>query len=280
MADRLAEQIKAFGGTILNRQEVEQFIFEDKNLTGVKTKTGESFFADNFISNAHPTTTMKWVPEGKIKKSYRKRMSNLKNTLPAFSLHLILKRNTVKYRNYNYSYYKNKDVWYASSYDEKNWPEHYLIHFPAKTKNPEYVDDVTILTHMKYKEVEKWKDLPFKRRGAEYENFKKDKAEKLLDFVAEKFPEFKENLEDYYVATPLAFKDYLGTPTGSMYGKERDYQKPLESTISHRTKIPNLFLTGQNLNLHGMLGVSLSSLITAGEFVGLKKLLKEVRETF
>jgi all-trans-retinol 13,14-reductase len=65
-----------------------------------------------------------------------------------------------------------------------------------------------------------------------------------------------------------------------MYGKERDYQRPLESTISHRTKIPNLYLTGQNLNLHGMLGVSLSSLITAGEFVGLKKLLKEVRETF
>jgi all-trans-retinol 13,14-reductase len=280
MADRLAEQIKDFGGTILNRQEVEQFVFDDKYLTGVKTKTGDTFYADNFISNAHPTTTMKWIPEGKIKKSYRKRMSKLKNTLPAFSLHLILKSDTVKYRNYNYSYYKNKDVWYASSYDEKNWPEHYLIHFPPKTKDPEFVDDVTILTHMKYAEVEKWKDLPLKRRGVEYEAFKKEKAEKLLDFVAEKFPEFKENLESYYVATPLAFKDYLGTPTGSMYGKERDYQRPLESTISHRTKIPNLYLTGQNLNLHGMLGVSLSSLITTGEFVGLKKLLKEVRETF
>ncbi len=279
LADRLAEQIKEFGGTVLNRKEVVSFIFDDKELKGVETASGERFFADNIISNAHPSTTMNWIPEGKIKKSYRKRMSNLKNTLAAFSLHLILKPGTVKYRNYNYSVYKNSDVWYASSYDEKKWPEHYLVHWPAKSKDPEYVDDVTILTHMKYEEVEKWKDLPLKRRGAEYEAFKNQKAEKLLDFVAEKFPEFKENLETYYVATPLAFRDYLGTPTGSMYGKERNYLRPLESTISHKTKIPNLYLTGQNLNLHGMLGVSLSSLITAGEFVGLKELLKEVRET-
>ena len=279
LADRLAEQIKSYGGTVINRQEVKEFIFDDKKLTGVKTASGEEFYADNFISNAHPTTTMSWIPEGKIKKSYRKRLTSLKDTLSAFSLHLILKPNKVKYRNFNYNFYKNSDVWYASSYDEKEWPEHYFVHWPANTKNPKYVDNVTVLTHMKYEEVEKWSSLPIKRRGEEYEKFKKDKAEKLINLVARQFPEFKENLETYYVATPLSFKDYIGTPSGSMYGTERDYRRAFESYISHKTKIPNLFLTGQNLNLHGMLGVSLSSLITAGEFVGLKKLLKEVRET-
>ena len=280
IADRLAEQIKDFGGTIFNRQEVEEFLFDEKEIAGVRTSSGECFYADNFISNAHPATTMGWIPEGKIKKSYRKRMVNLKNTLSAFTLHLILKPDTVKYRNFNYSVYKNKDTWYASSYDEKKWPEHYLVHWPPNTKDPEFVDSVSIMTHMKYEEVEKWKDQPLKRRDESYQQFKKEKAEKLLDFVSEQFPEFRENLETYYVSTPLAFKDYIGTPTGSMYGKERDFNKPLESTIPPRTKISNLFLTGQNLNLHGMLGVSLSSLITAGEFVGLKDLLREVRETF
>jgi len=278
LADRLAEEIKNFGGTIFNRQKVEKFIFDDKKLTGLLTTSGQEFFADNFISNAHPTTTMQWITEGKIKKSYRKRLTGLKNTLSAFSLHLILKPNKVKYRNFNYNFYKNSDVWYASTYNEEHWPEHYFVHWPSDLKNPEYVDNVTILTHMKFEEVEKWKNLPIKRRGEEYENFKKRKAEKLINLVAKQFPEFKENLETYYAATPLSFKDYIGTPFGSMYGTERDFQRPLESYISHKTKIPNLFLTGQNLNLHGMLGVSLSSLITSGEFVGLKKLLKEIRE--
>ena len=279
IADRLVEQIRSFGGTVFTRQEVEQFLFEDKKLVGVKTKTGDTFFADYFISNAHPTTTMQWIPEGKIKKNYRKRLNSLKDTLSAFSLHLILKPGRVKYHNYNYSAYKNNSVWYASTYNEEKWPEHYFIHWPAEKLNPEFVDNVTILTHMKYEEVEKWKDLPLKHRGEEYERFKKEKAEKLLDFAAQRFPEFKEHLETYYVATPLSFKDYLGTPTGSMYGTERDYNRPLDSYISHRTKLPNLFLTGQNLNLHGMLGVSLSSIITSGEFIGVNKLLKEIRET-
>lgn len=280
VADKLAKQIRNFGGTILNKHQVEEFIFDGRKLTGVKTIDGKIFFGDSFISNAHPTTTMRWIPEGKIKKPYRKRLTGLKNTLSAFSLHLILKPNTVKYRNYNYNFYKNNNVWYASTYDEAKWPEHYFVHWPAITLNPEYVDNVTVLTHMKYEEVKKWIDLPIKNRGGEYEQFKKDKAEKLLELVAQKFPEFKENLETYYTATPLSFKNYLGTPTGSMYGTERNYKRPYDSYISHKTKIPNLFLTGQNLNLHGMLGVSLSSLITSGEFVGLKKLLKEVREDF
>ena len=280
IAEKLATQIQDFGGAIITRQQAKEFVFDEDKLTGVKTTSGETFYGDNFISNAHPTTTMSWIPEGKIKKTYRKRLTGLKDTLSAFSLHLIVKPGTVKYRNYNYNFYKNSDVWYASTYDEKKWPEHYFIHWPADTLNPEYVDNVTLLTHMKYEEVEKWSSLPIKRRGETYEQFKKEKAEKLLNLVAKQFPEFKENLETYYVATPLSFKDYLGTPTGSMYGTERNFQRPFDSYISHKTKIPNLYLTGQNLNLHGMLGVSLSSLITSGEFVGLKKLLKEVRDTF
>jgi len=61
-----------------------------------------------------------------------------------------------------------------------------------------------------------------------------------------------------------------------MYGTLRDSNNPVGSYISPRSKISNLFFTGQNLNLHGMLGVSLSSILTCGEFVGVNNLLKEI----
>jgi all-trans-retinol 13,14-reductase len=61
-----------------------------------------------------------------------------------------------------------------------------------------------------------------------------------------------------------------------MYGIIRDSRNPVKSQIMPKTRIPNLFLTGQNLNLHGMLGVIMSSFVTAGEFIDINKLIKDV----
>lgn len=44
-----------------------------------------------------------------------------------------------------------------------------------------------------------------------------------------------------------------------------------------RTPIPNLFLTGQNLSLHGILGVSVTSFFTCAEILGMKTVTKDFR---
>jgi all-trans-retinol 13,14-reductase len=63
-----------------------------------------------------------------------------------------------------------------------------------------------------------------------------------------------------------------------MYGISMDYKSPMATYVAPRTKIPNLFFTGQNVSLHGMLGVSMSSLVTCGELLGLNNLIKEINE--
>jgi len=131
---------------------------------------------------------------------------------------------------------------------------------------------------MKFEEVEKWKDLPQGKRGEEYEAWKVLKAERLISLVSEQFPELKGNVKGYNVSTPLSLRDYIGTPDGGIYGTIKDYNRPLASYVGPRTKIPNLFFTGQNVNLHGMLGVSLTSLLTCGEFIGLNRLIDEINE--
>ena len=78
-------------------------------------------------------------------------------------------------------------------------------------------------------------------------------------------------------STPLTWRDYTGTPDGSMYGVRKEYSRPLETTILPRTKIPHLFFTGQNTNLHGILGVTIGAVMTCGEIVGLETLLKKIR---
>jgi all-trans-retinol 13,14-reductase len=38
--------------------------------------------------------------------------------------------------------------------------------------------------------------------------------------------------------------------------------------LSAKTPIPNLYLTGQSLTLHGLLGVTMTSLFTVSEIIG------------
>ncbi len=127
---------------------------------------------------------------------------------------------------------------------------------------------------MRYEEVEQWS----KDRGPAYEDWKEKKAKQLILLASEQFPQLKGNIDDMITATPLTYEDYIGTPQGAMYGTDRDFHNPMASYVFPRTKIPNLFFTGQNINLHGMLGVSISSLLSCGEIVGLHELIKEINE--
>ena len=79
------------------------------------------------------------------------------------------------------------------------------------------------MTYMRYEDVAKWKDTfntdtVDKERGADYEAFKKEKAELLLNVVSKKFPGLRGCIRSCYVATPLTYRDYQGTGDGSMYG--------------------------------------------------------------
>ncbi|MCF6169777.1 MAG: NAD(P)/FAD-dependent oxidoreductase [Bacteroidales bacterium] len=276
VANALADTIQKNGGEVLTGKKASQFVFEGDKMVALETADGERFYAGDFISNVHPAATMDMLATGRIKKSFRNRMNKLPSTHSAFGLHLNLKKDSVKYFNYNYQYFKHGDVWFASAYNEKKWPEHYFLHTSPLTGNDEYVSCVGLLTHMRFEEVEQWAQLPINNRGKDYEAWKQEKSEKMIELVGQQFPEIKENIVAHTASTPLTYRDYIGTHDGSMYGTSRDYRNPMGSYVSPRTKIPNLYFTGQNLNLHGMLGVSLSSLLTCGEFVSLRELINEI----
>jgi all-trans-retinol 13,14-reductase len=46
--------------------------------------------------------------------------------------------------------------------------------------------------------------------------------------------------------------------------------------LTPRTPVPNLLLTGQSLNLHGVLGVSVTAFFTCAEILGMEKAVEEL----
>jgi all-trans-retinol 13,14-reductase len=281
IADRLAESIIAQGGVIMKNMEVEQFEMDknDGHIERIKLANTEYIYGKYFISNIHPLLTFAKIKSRLVRKAFLSRINSIEHSIGIFSLYIVMKENSYKYFNYNYYHYESgESTWGTKIYDKTIWPGGFMLYTPASSYSLEYADCVNVITYMKYEELKQWENTTVENRGDDYKAFKIKKAELLLDLIEKRFPGFRSQVKTYYTSTPLTYRDYTGTVKGSIYGIMKDCNNPLNSFLIPRTKIPNLYLTGQNINLHGVLGVSVGSIITCGEFVGSKYLFNKINK--
>ena len=97
-----------------------------------------------------------------------------------------------------------------------------------------------------------------------------------MQFLGECGAEIEGKIAYTLATTPLSYRDFTGTCEGSAYGLVKDCSNPLLSMVSPRTRLGNLFFTGQNVNVHGVMGVTLSSIMTCSEFLGQEYLTKKI----
>lgn len=278
----LAKKIREAGGEIIRHCEIKKIQVENERVVYAEAADGRKFEGDIFISNIHPSKTMEITHTHLIKNIYRKRLAGLEHTISSFILHVVFKKDSFPYINHNYYYHKEGEIWNLADYTEDNWPLHYALFVQPTSSDSVFSDSMTILTYMRYEDVAPWQDtfntVSFESsRGDSYEAFKKYKAEILLDLVEEKFPGLRNCISSYTASTPLSFRDYIGNYDGSLYGIAKDYKDPLKTFISPRTKVQNLYLTGQNINIHGVLGSTISALLTCVTILGNESVVEKIR---
>ncbi len=280
----LIREFKKYGGDTFKHSEVVKLQCEDKKIKTAITKDGKVVNGDLFISNIEPKLTLKMVGEDNFRKSFRNRIEQIESTVAAFSIHVVLKPKTFKYLNKNYYHYKNANsVWDSHSYTEESWPISYMLSMGVKKDMDEWADQFTAITYMKYEDVKPWEGTfntvaNKNERGQTYDEFKQQKTEKLLAEIEKKFPNIKDCIQSIYTSTPLSYRDYIACNEGGMYGYVKDIKNPLKSIISPKTKISNLLFTGQSLNMHGILGVTISGVVTCSEILGREYLLNKILE--
>ncbi|MFD2561929.1 phytoene desaturase family protein [Aquimarina rubra] len=285
IAKLLVKRFRALGGKIFKYQEVDKFSFEDGQIASVSTTKGDTFYADNFISNVDPKLTLQIIGKEHFRNLYYKRIQNTESIISSFSLYIVFEKGTFPYINKNYYHtHAPEKVWTTQNYTEENWPEAYLISVNEDLKNPGYAENLTSIAYMRFDEMEPWADTfntvaQKNDRGEDYEQFKQRKIEAYLKEIEKKFPNIRSCIKSVHTSTPLSYRDYIGCYEGSMYGFAKDADNPMKSFLSPRTKIPNLLFTGQGLNMHGVLGVTISAVVTCGELVGKEHLLQQIKDT-
>ncbi len=259
LVEKLLEQIRHNGGTVICNAEVEELVEVNGQITTAICSNGERYEAKTFISNLHPSMTCQLVKESNVmKKIYRRRMANLANTFGMFTVSLQLKPDAIPYINHNKFIYAKPNVWEMSEPNHDGYG--LLVSCPYSPDG--YATSIDILTPMLWNEVEQWQDTTVGHRGDDYRAMKKAKAEELIDIVEQYMPELDGAIDRFYTSTPLTYRDYNHTPQGSAYGIRKDCNNPIMTILTPRTPINNLLMTGQNLMLHGLHGVTMTALYT------------------
>lgn len=277
LADKLAERIRENHGEIRKSSEVTRIHINGSNADYVELKDGERIYAKNVISSLHPATTMSLLSDNAvIKKSFRTRINSLSNTYGFFSAYLLMRPGSAPFVNHNRWYYNSNDVWSIDNVFYKGNELPYVLAISQPNNISDYTDVITLLAPMPIRHIERWMKTSTGKRGKDYELFKRHYGEIIIDYASQFNPGLRSCIESVYTATPLTYRDYTGTPDGSAYGVLKDFHNPLAAYLPVRMKIPNLFLTGQNINVHGCLGTSISAVATCGTIIGTEYLTKKI----
>ncbi|WP_262149641.1 phytoene desaturase family protein [Chryseobacterium foetidum] len=277
----LIKKLREYGADVFKHSEVTEFNFDEDNvLKSAKTKDGEEYFAQQFISNIEIRSAIKLIGENRLKKSFLNRILSWEPVSSCFSVYLVLKPSAISNFDYNVYHFSSKDlVWKASQYKKENWPETYMLSSTPSKHQPEFAESLTAISYMDFEEVKEWENTfntiaNQQERDELYEKFKLEKAGKMIQALEKKIPNLRDSIKSIYTSSPLSYRDYIGSFEGNMYGYIKSSENPLKTMVSPRTKIDNLFLTGQSVNMHGILGCTIGAFNTCAEILG-KELIDE-----
>ena len=252
LVSHLVKKIEEYGGEVICNRKVIELIENNGILTTAVCADGERYDADIFISDIHPSITISLIKDSRIVKGiYRRRMGAFDNTTGMFTCSLRLDTTRFGANHNKYLYEKASDVWDRNGI---------LISFAQP-------DQIDILTPMLWEEISKWEDTTIGHRGDDYRAFKADKAQQLISKAETLLPGLRDSVKEIYCSTPLTWRDYNSSPDGSAYGIRKDYSNHLMTILTPRTPLPNLFLTGQNLMLHGIHGTTMTAYFTCKEII-------------
>lgn len=230
LAQALAQDILSRGGQVLTRKEVTEIHPSADGACQVGCADG-SRYAGIVVSDIHPFVTASLVSPA-LRPSYRKRLSILKNGTGIFTTYIKLKEKQIRYLDH------------AISLDG-------LLLYYGHADEEGYARSLDLMTHV---------EEPLKDREAF--------ARECISRASARIPELENAVEEYWTSTPETWQRYTGTPGGSAYGILKHHSQLSVCVISPRTPLPGLYLTGQNLGLHGILGVSYTAVRTCSVILG------------
>lgn len=283
-ASEIARTIEAVieksGGKVLVNAGVDEILVRNGRAYGVRLENGHEISADRVISGAGYFNTFGKLlsTENAELVSGRKNLETIRPSCGHICLYTGMKH-TAKELDL-----PTGNVWIYGDYDHDAAVTKFLsqpntdfplvyISFPS-AKDPKWdvhhpgKSTIDVIAPAPYSWFEKWKGTPWRKRGADYVEYKEELSQKLLSHVYKHVPQTKGKIDYYELSTPLSTEHFGNYAGGQLYGIDHTVSRFEQDWMRPETKIQNLYVTGQDLLFCGVASALSSGVMTAASILG------------
>ena len=276
IAESIIPVIERAGGTVLINAEVAEVVVEDGRAVGVRMAAdGRVLRAPVIISDAGVINTFaRLVPQAEAERAGL--LDDLEQVTPSIG-HLCLylgfeeTAEDLDLPRHNLWIYPDEDhdrTFAASIQDpDADLPMVY-VSFPA-AKDPDFARrnpgraTVDVIAAAPYEWFEPWSDSRWKHRAPDYDAFKDDLAQRMLEVLYTQMPQLRGKVAFSEISTPLTTEHFAGYARGELYGIDHTPQRFRLDFLRPSTPIPGLYLTGQDIVSCGVAGALFAGVLTA-----------------
>lgn len=292
IADTILPRIRAAGGEVFTYARVEEIVVRDGRARGVRMKDGHEIEARCVVSDAGAINTFsRLLPESVTRElGYDRLLPTVKPSIGHLGMYIGLQGSAgdLGLPKTNYWIYPGND--YDAALDEfladpsGPFPVVY-ISFPS-AKDPDFArrhpgrSTIEIVAPAPYEMFERWAGSTWGKRGEDYEALKQSLGERLLGHLYDKAPQLRGRVDYWEISTPLSMQWFCGWGRGELYGLDHDPARLQQSWLRPRTRIPGLWLTGQDVMSCGVTGAMMGGLASATAIAGMRRMGPVMKRVF
>ena len=238
-----------------------------QGVRGVVLNDGSRLECARCYFTGHPSQLERLIPQGLVRPAYLHRIKDMPETRPA----MLLFAETRDCLNENESIYLLSDPGAEDLFPglESAQPSVYLFCDRPHADGRKAVMAVALMDD---KALPEGNPQP---RPRSYVEWKRGATARLQAYIESRLPALAGHWRILDAASPLSMRRWVCGATGSLYGIQHHMDT---MPILPVTRLPGLFLAGQNILLPGVLGGIVSAALAVGFSFGHDNVLKEFRE--
>jgi all-trans-retinol 13,14-reductase len=294
IAETILPRIRATGGEVFTYANVEQVLLDDDGRArGVRMSDGHEIESRCVISGAGVLNTFgRLLPKETVQQhGYDRLLPTVKPSIGHLCVYIGLQGTAAELglpKTNFWIYPEGND--YDGTLDRFMANPHgpfpvVYISFPS-AKDPDFErrhpgrSTIEIVAPAPYEIFGHWAGSTWGKRGDDYEALKQSYGERLLEHLYDKLPQLQGRIDYWEVSTPLSMQWFCGYGRGELYGLDHDPQRLNQSWLRPRTRIPGLWLTGQDIMSCGVAGAMMGGVASAVSIAGVRKMVPVMKGIF
>ncbi|MDX1498957.1 MAG: NAD(P)/FAD-dependent oxidoreductase [Woeseiaceae bacterium] len=283
IADTIIPKVRQAGGEVFTYARVEEIVTRAGRVSGVRMADGNVIECDCVVSAAGVDNTFNTLLSDVVvaEAGYDRLLDRVEPSFGHLCVYIGCRGTAAELGlpKTNYWIYPSNDydadVERFEADPDAPFPVVY-ISFPS-AKDPDYENrhpgtaTIEIVAPAPYAWFEDWEGTTWGKRGANYESFKARLGERLMRHLYQKLPQLEGRIDYYEVSTPLSTRWFANYRRGELYGIEHSVERFEQGWLSPHTRIPGLWLTGQDTLTCGVTGAMMSGMLTTLAIAGMRR---------